>query len=165
MNNYIGKIEEELDGFKIRFSIPNLIESAIAYPVYTIHQPVAGMEVFIWELQSVLGNCFFYSIIKTSESTILEAFGNKIEFLAEGGMELYTKEDYILEAEGCIKLTGRKGVNMIGGSELSLDDLLTKIHEILTTPGIFAASVYPVIVQNPTLLGELINNIKKFKGE
>lgn len=79
MGIYTGVIDEVIDDtYKVKFSVPNIIESAIAHPIFPALTPYKGDEIFVVSPDSLVNSVFMYMRLSRPESLRLAANGAQI---------------------------------------------------------------------------------------
>lgn len=84
MDLYVGNVDEVTDDtYKIKFTVPNLIESGLAHPLIPALTPFVGDEVLILKPESIVNSLFYYVRLDRPKSLRIAANGAQVRI--EGG--------------------------------------------------------------------------------
>lgn len=102
------------DKFVIKFTIPNVIEDALAYPIDTFDEPNIGDPVEVTRLEDRFGESYTYKKLRLKNHTrlklqnsIIDIFNNHIEIHAGGG-----QSKIIVNDDGSIIMEAAKEVTI-----------------------------------------------------
>lgn len=152
----IGKVKEVLDNFVIVFEASPIYDEGKAIPLYSMMEPQVGMDVVIHEGDDILGELFFYSILRTDAPVLYSALGNYF-LMSKSGVNLVTEGDNFIQSKGSsvvkgsgVGINGTSGKVMIANDNADLKTLLTDLLDFLNQlPSNTSAGGYPVLILGP----------------
>lgn len=130
----VSKIEDPLK-FIIRFTIEEVIEDCIAYPIDTFDELNEGDPVLLYEIESIFGFSYLYKKLRLYDYTRLKLKDSQIN-IKEDIIEIFHKgsiirildnEDIEIEAKSNIKVTSEKDINIEAQSNCTVKSPKVKI--------------------------------------
>lgn len=158
----VGTIDSIVDNslYTVKVSVPNFMTGKLCYPLEFIDEPVAGDEVILFPLDSIVTTTFYYAPIRVDSSISMNYKGNTID-LKDSGFDIITNGETSFITGGALTMTvggemslsasGDITMSSSGAYEISNDitDLKTVIQTIIDT-----------ITSNVVVIGS-INNAAK----
>lgn len=125
METYFGYVDEVKDNkkFVIKFTVKNIIEKAIAYPIDTFDEPNIGDPVIIYAIESIFGWSFMWKKLRLKDHTrmkllesLIDIYDDHIEIHAGGTEEANPGDDaqslIWIDKDGSISVKAKKEVTV-----------------------------------------------------